>query len=76
MEYSIYEIETSIANYRRDDSNGYERIAVKIYMEGELQEVALPVEDWKKLIAELPEAIRILTQGEIDSEREDKTDDD
>ena len=66
MKYCVYEIETGAANYKRDDSYGDDMIKVTFYSDGKGQEMILSAEHWQKLIEELPSAIRILTQGEIE----------
>lgn len=66
MKYSVYEIETDTANYKRDDSEGDEMIKVTFYSDGKGQEMILTAEHWQKIVEELPRAIKILTQGEVE----------
>lgn len=66
MKYSIYEIETDTANYKRDDSGDDQMVKVTFYSDGKGQEMILSAEHWQKLIEELPRAIQILTQGEVE----------
>lgn len=70
MKYSIYEIETDAANYKRDDSGGDQMINVTFYGDGKGQEMTLSAGDWQKIIEELPRAVRILTQGEVEDDRQ------
>lgn len=66
MKYSIYEIETDAANYKRDDSEGDQMIKVTFYGDCKGQEMILSAEHWQKIVEELPRAIRILTQMEVE----------
>lgn len=70
MKYSIYEIETDMANYKREDSGGDNMVMVTFYAGGRGQKIILSAEDWQKFIKELPMAVRILTHGGVEDDRQ------